>query len=142
LKNLSLSQRISVYLFLVVSISTFILSSAFFVVLRSQSEDEFKVQTDEVLSNISRYYQMPIWNLDFNAISEVTDTWLQTRSGVLAINITDEVGGPIIQKTKNNQSLESLTKLPHTLLRKGKIIHDEKQHIGYIEVLFSRKSFL
>ncbi|MBL7557844.1 MAG: GHKL domain-containing protein [Bdellovibrionaceae bacterium] len=137
MKNLSLSQRISVYLFLVVSISTFILSSAFFVVLRSQSEDEFKVQTDEVLSNISRYYQMPIWTLDFNAISEVTDTWLQTRSGVLAINITDEVGGPIIQKTKNNQSLESLTKLPHTLLRKGKIIHDEKQHIGYIEVLFS-----
>lgn len=105
--------------------------------LRSQSEDEFKVQTDEILSNISRYYQIPIWNLDFNAISEVTDNWLQTRSGVLAINITDEVGGAIIQKTKGNQEFTGLSKQPHTLLRKGKIIHDERQHIGNIEVLFS-----
>lgn len=117
--------------------STFILNSAFFIVLRSQSEDEFKVKTDETLGHISRYYQIPLWNLDFKAISEVTDTWLQTRSGVLAINITDEVGDVIIEKTKNNQPFTELSKRPYTLARKGKIIHDERHHIGYLEVLFS-----
>lgn len=137
MKNLSLTQRISVYLFIVVCVSTFILNSAFFVVLRSQSEEQFKIQADEILSNVSRYYQIPLWNLDYNAISEVTNTWLQTRSGVVAIKVTDESGGLVIEKTKDNQKLETLLKKPYTLLRKEKIIHEERQHIGYIEVLFS-----
>lgn len=137
MKNLSLTQRISVYLFIVVCVSTFILNSAFFVILRSQSEEQFKIQADEILSNVSRYYQIPLWNLDYNAIFEVTNTWLQTRSGVVAIKVTDENGGLIIEKTKDNQKLETLLRKPYTLLRKEKIFHEEHQHIGYIEMLFS-----
>tara|TARA_B110001454_G_scaffold16145_2_gene14645 strand:- start:57827 stop:59296 length:1470 start_codon:yes stop_codon:yes gene_type:complete len=136
-KNLSLTQRISVYLFIVVCVSTFILNSAFFIVLRTQSEEQFKIQANEILNNVSRYYQIPLWNLDYNAISEVTNTWLQTRSGVVAIKVTDENGGLVIEKTKDNQLLATLLKKPYTLLRKEKIIHDERQHIGYIEILFS-----
>ncbi len=137
MKNLSLTQRISVYLFIVVCVSTFILNSAFFIVLRTQSEEQFKIQANEILNNVSRYYQIPLWNLDYNAISEVTNTWLQTRSGVVAIKVTDENGGLVIEKTKDNQLLATLLKKPYTLLRKEKIIHDERQHIGYIEILFS-----
>lgn len=134
---MSLTQRISVYLFIVVCVSTFILNSAFFLVLRSQSEEQFKIQSGEILSNVGRYYQTPLWNLDYDAISEVTNTWLQTRSGVAAIKVTDETGRPIIEKTKDNQKLETLLKKPHTLLQKAKIIHEDLQHIGDIEVLFS-----
>lgn len=137
MKNLSLTQRISVYLFIVVCVSTFILNSAFFVILSTQNEEQFKTQSEEIVSNVSRYYQIPLWNLDYNAISEVTNTWLQTRSGVAAIKVTDENGGLIIEKTKDNKKLETLIKLPYTLLKKEKIFHDEQQHIGYIEILFS-----
>jgi two-component system, NtrC family, sensor kinase len=136
-KNLSLSHRISIFLFIVVCTSTFILNSAFFVVLRSQSEDQFQSQTNEIISNINRYYQIPIWNLDYRAINEVTETWVQTRSGVLGIKVRDEVGNPIIQKTKGNEPFENLVKLPHTLLKSEKIMHENEQHIGFLDVLFS-----
>ncbi len=136
---MSLSQRISVYLFLVVFLSTFIMNSAFFLVLRDQSEHEFETQSEEIISNLNRYYQIPIWNLDQNVISNVTSTWLQTRSGVLSIKVTDEVGNLIIHKTKNDQNFENLQKLPDVVLKRDKIFHDNEQHIGSLEVLFSNE---
>ncbi|MBL7546197.1 MAG: GHKL domain-containing protein [Bdellovibrionaceae bacterium] len=137
MKNLSLSQRISVYLFFVVCVSTFVMNSTFFIVLQNQSEDQFNLQTTEILSNINRYYQIPVWNLDYHGIITVTDTWLQTRSGVLAIRVTDEASNLIVQKTKENKLFDLLLKQPHTILKKEKITHDNRQHIGFVEVIFS-----
>lgn len=116
------------------------MSSAFFVVLKKQAEDQFHSQATEIISNMTRYYQIPIWNLDFNAINSVTDSWLQTRSGVLSIKVTDEAGNKIIQKTRENRLFEDLAQLPHTLIRKEKIVRENNQHIGFIEVLFSNSA--
>lgn len=112
------------------------------MVLREQSEDEFETQIEEIVSNMSRYYQIPIWNLDYRAINEVTESWLQTRSGVLSIKVTDEVGNLITHKTKKNEVLEKLLQHPAVVLRKDKIFHDNDQHIGSLEVLFSNEERL
>lgn len=116
------------------------MNSAFFVVLKNQADDQFNSQTAEIISNMNRYYQIPIWNLDFSAINNVTDSWLETRSGVLSIKVTDEAGNRIIQKTRENRPIEELAKLPHTLLKTEKIVRENNQHIGFIEVLFSNST--
>ncbi len=136
-KNLSLSQRISVYLFFVVCLSTFLMNSVFFLVLKFHTQEQFNRESEEIIDNMSRYYQIPIWNSDQKTIEEVTEASIQSRSGVYAIKLTDELGNLIFEKSPQSRSFQSIAEKSGSIVRKKKIFHGNAQHIGFVEVAFS-----
>lgn len=113
------------------------MNSVFFAVLKYQSQEQFGRETEEIVDNMSRYYQIPIWNADHKTIVEVTEASIQSRSGVVAIRLTDEVGNLILEKSKNSQTFQKLSFERSSLLKKKKIFQANEQHIGFVEVLFS-----
>lgn len=94
------------------------------------------------MKGISRYYEVPLWNLDQKVTLEVTKALVDSENLIVGIQVNDELNNQLVHESKNNITFNELKSNDYVTIKDVDVLSNNKQKIGNLKVFFSNENEL